>query len=66
MKVGDIIQEKSIGIRSSSTRRGLIVQIDPLLRRGWRQPPLNEIVIMLTDGTLWHANPTKWEYISEV
>jgi len=61
MKVGDIIQEKQ-----APRRQGLIVEIDPLLKRAWRQPPLNEIVVLLTNGTLFYADPFQWEQIIEV
>ena len=61
MKVGDIIQEKQ-----HPYRRGLVVEIDPLLKRAWRQPPLNEIIILLTNGTLFYADPKQWKQIVEV
>ena len=61
MKVGDIIQEKR-----APRRRGLIVEFVEVFRSRRRQPPLNEIIVLLTNGTLFYADPGQWEQIIEV
>ncbi len=61
MKIGDIIQE-----RLYPHRRGLVVEIGPEFRRGWRTPPLNEVIVLLTNGKLFYADPLQWEKIIEV
>ncbi len=62
MKVGDIIQEEKM-----PRRRGIIVEVDPL-RKGKRlhRRPINEIIVLLTNGTLFYADPGQWEQIIEV
>jgi hypothetical protein len=56
----------------AGVKSGIIVDIDPL-RRGDGHlvgddntgEPQVEIVVLLPDGTLWHAAPRHWEVISE-
>ena len=61
MKVGDIIQEKQ-----PPRRKGLIVEFVEVFRSRRRQPPLNEIIVLLTNGTLFYADPFHGEPIIEV
>ena len=74
MKVGDLVKSIYGHDRHPNRRKrlkaesvGIIVDVDPL-----RQQPLhgnfhavNEIVVMLDNGVLWHANPDAWEVVNE-
>ncbi len=61
MKVGDLVK------RLATEECGVIVDIDPLRNRSLKLTGkrMNEIVILLPCGTMWHAAPAKWEVISE-
>jgi len=68
VKVGDLVQSihdipQRTGIRRPA---GIIVDIDPL-RRGRHGPfqTVNEIVVMLDNGVLWHASPSAWKVKNE-
>jgi hypothetical protein len=71
MKVGDLVQtveKRSPSYTVHGKRSGIVVEIDPLLKR--RDPELYEmtmveVVVLLSCGKLWHARPTDWEVISE-
>jgi hypothetical protein len=52
VKVGDLV--KCWGTKET----GIIVEITDC-------PVFHEIVVMLPCGTMWHADPTKWEVINE-
>ena len=66
MMVGDIVRERHFFWGGSSpVRHGMIIDIDPLLRHGRRESPINEIVILLSSGRLLYADPLKWEQIVE-
>ena len=67
MKVGDIV-ESIYGPtgRPQPGSLGLIVDIDPLRQTmHCHFQTVNEIVVMLDNGVLWHASPSAWEVISE-
>jgi hypothetical protein len=73
MKVGDLVKSIYGHERHPNRRKrhkaeslGIIVDVDPL-----RQPlhdtchAVNEIVVMLDNGVIWHANPDAWEVVNE-
>ena len=69
MQLGDLVRERPEVMRMlAGLKSGIIVDIDPL-RRAWGQEqgvePVVEIVVLLPDGTLWHAAPRYWEVIDE-
>jgi len=66
VKAGDLVESIHDIHQLGERNVGIIVDIDPL-RRG-RQGPfqaVNEIVIMLDNGEMWHASPSAWKVISE-
>ena len=69
MMIGQLVRERADAARLLPRQRiGVIMDIDPL-RRGVPpvafERPIGEIVILLTSGQTWHANPLNWEVISE-
>lgn len=74
MKVGDLVRERPSGIylvQKEKRRLGVIIDIDPLRQQiiasGGHVRDTSktvEIVIGLTNGTLWHAAPRAWEVMS--
>ena len=74
MKIGDLVIHL-IEAYGDPPWTGIIVDIDPLRREIRRRERHNikwidnlsnecsEIVIMLSSGDLWHADPKKWEVI---
>jgi hypothetical protein len=69
MMIGQLVRERSgprFEARFLPQRRiGVIMDIDPLRRGVPSERPPGEIVILLTNGQLWHADPLYWEVISE-
>ena len=59
MQVGDLVLW-------DNKEFGLIVGIDPLREDSLREyDKINEIVVLRSDGCLWHSCPTGWEVVSE-
>ena len=69
MQLGDLVRERPEVVRMlAGLKSGIIVDIDPLRRACGCCPevkPVVEIVVLLPDGTLWHAAPKHWEVIDE-
>jgi hypothetical protein len=66
MKVGDIVESIHDIQQRGERNVGIIVDIDPL-RRGLGGPytAVNEIVVLLDNGVLWHASPSAWKVKNE-
>ena len=66
MKVGDLVESIHDIPQRGEQSTGIIVDIDPL-RRGKSShiTAVNEIVVMLDNGVLWHASPDTWKIINE-
>ena len=67
MQVGDLVKSicfcrAKCGAKcGAKCQIGMIVNVDPLLRKGRRESPINEIVILLSNGSILYDNPSKWE-----
>ena len=59
MQVGDLVKwnDKEVA---------LIVDVDPLRKDSmYEHDKINEIVVLRSDGGLWHSCPIGWEVIDE-
>ena len=69
MKVGDLVRQRPDVMRlgRDSHRNGIIVDVNPLRQNLFIESEieLNEIVVMLPCGTMWHTNPRDWELVND-
>jgi len=71
VKVGDLVRQRPDVMRlgRDSHRNGIIVDANPLVKSMdshiENKVELNEIVVMLPCGTMWHTNPRNWELVED-
>jgi hypothetical protein len=59
MQVGDLVHWNNKDM-------GLVIDIDPLKEGSLHEyDKINEIVVLRSDGCMWHTSPIGWEVINE-